>query len=148
MRRRLAVLLLLGAVGCGKRPEVAPQTPNQTLAQFMDAVKAKDLARMGTLFGSDQGPMANRMKPEDLNKRLTVVQIYLAHDGYRIVDGPQPKSGSTTVIVYHLELQRRTCVIAAPIDLMKGKDGGWFVNDIHLESLPNPARSCGAGSGT
>jgi len=112
----------------------------------MDAVKANDLQRMGTLWGNDRGPVANRMKPADLNKFLTVMQIYLAHEGYRVIDGPLPKPGDDNGRIYHLELQRKGCNIATPIELVRGRSGGWFVYDVHLESLPNPARTCQPGS--
>src|SRR2546425_10389311 len=62
----------------------APQSPQQALEQFMTAVKAKDLDRMGDLWGSERGPAASWMKPDDLKKRLTVFQIYLNHVGYRV----------------------------------------------------------------
>jgi len=148
--RRLALLVALGGLGCGSRPQaVTPQSPNQTLAQFMDAVKAHDLKGMGALWGNERGPVADRMKPADLNKVLTVIQIYLAHEGYRVIDGPLPKVGQDNALTYHLELERKGCHIATPIELLRGKSGTWFVYDVHLETLPNPARGCqypGAGT--
>src|SRR5439155_901828 len=57
VRPRLAVLVALGALACGSPgpDKVAPQSPQQTLTQFMSAVKANDISRMGTLWGSDRG---------------------------------------------------------------------------------------------
>ena len=71
MRPRPAVLVALGLLACaGGGPQTpAPQSPQQALEQFMTAVKAKDLDRMGDLWGSERGPAASWMKPDDLNKR-------------------------------------------------------------------------------
>src|SRR5690349_21892876 len=109
VRPRLAVLVALGALACGGHPsKVAPQSPQQTLAQFMSAVKANDLSRMGTLWGSDRGPAADWMKGDELKERLTVIQKYLAHAGYRVVEGPLRAPGHDDTQTFRVEVQRAT----------------------------------------
>src|SRR5437870_12603935 len=90
VRPRLAVLVALGALACGSPgpDKVAPQSPQQTLTQFMSAVKANDISRMGTLRGLDRGPAAGRMKSEEVRESLRVIQKYVYHAGYRLVEGP------------------------------------------------------------
>ncbi|HYK82220.1 MAG TPA: hypothetical protein VEU55_03680 [Gemmatimonadales bacterium] len=146
MRPRLAVLVALGALGCGggtgPRPP-APQSPQQALAEFMAAVKANDLDRMGNLWGSERGPASGYMKPEDLHHRLTVFQIYLNHVGYRVLEGPMPVPGQEKLQRFRIELQRpNSCTVVFPIDLVHAKSGGWLVAAVDLASLPNPARGC------
>src|SRR5258705_13443586 len=85
VRPRLTVLVALGCLACGGGAgpgKLAPQSPQETLAQFMLAVKANDLERMRTLWGSERGVASDRMKSTDVNQRLTVLQIYLNHAGY------------------------------------------------------------------
>src|SRR5438445_10078989 len=57
VRPRLTVLVALGCLACGGADpgKLAPQSPQETLAQFMSAVKANDLERMRTLWGSERG---------------------------------------------------------------------------------------------
>src|SRR5213079_1762424 len=89
----LTVLVALASLACGGGAapgKLAPQSPQETLAQFMSAVKGNDLERMRTLWGNERGLAADRMKNTDLNQRLTVLQIYLNHVGYRVVEGPLP----------------------------------------------------------
>src|SRR6266700_2074666 len=95
VRPRPAVLVALGLLACaGGGPQTpAPPSPQQALEQFMTAVKARDLDRMGDLWGSERGPAASWMKPDDLKKRLTVFQIYLNHVGYRVLEGPTAVTG-------------------------------------------------------
>lgn len=145
--RRLALLALVAGVGCGGgRPpaEAAPQSVTASLAEFMAAVKANDLTRMGALWGTERGPATGWMKEDQLRMRLTVIQRYLMHAGYRVVEGPlsPPGAGSTKSTV-RIELQRPRCNVVLPIDLVRTRGGGWLVYDVHLESAGNPAAACG-----
>jgi hypothetical protein len=143
--RRLAVLVALGSLGCGSRPQrsaPAPQSMNDTVAQFLAAVKANDLHRMGTLWGTERGPAAGWMKPKELEMRLTVIQRYLVYDGYRILEGPLPIPGHDDQRTFRVELQRQQCNVVASLDVRRTGSGGWVVSDPHLESLSNPAASC------
>jgi len=148
--RRLAVLAALGGLGCGSRPAAtAPQSMNQVVEQFLGAVKAKDVQRIGELWGDQRGSAAEHMKPEVLRKRTTVLQIYLANNGFRIVEGPLPIIGHDDRRTFRVELQRERCNVVTPIDVVRTGRGGWLIYDVHLESLPNPAVGCGGpGSGT
>ncbi len=123
-----------------------PQSMNDALAQFFTAVKANDLAHMGHLWGTERGPAADWMKPDELKERLTVIQKYLAHVGYRVVEGPLPVPGRDNRRAYRVELQRERCNVVLPIDLVRSKHGGWLVYDVHLESAGNPAAPCPAKS--
>jgi len=146
VRPRLTVLVALGTLACGGGPgpgKPVPQSPQETLAQFMSAVKANDLSRMGTLWGSDRGPAADWMKGNELKERLTVIQKYLAHAGYRVVEGPLREPGHDDTQTFRVEVQRVTaCTFVAPMDLVRTKGGGWVVNDVHLGSLPTPGGTC------
>jgi len=115
---------------------------NDTVAQFLAAVKAADLARMGRLWGTERGPAADWMNPDELKKRLTVIQKYLAYDGYRVIEGPLAVAGHDNERTYRVELQRPGCNVAQPLDLIRTKNGGWLLFDVHLESLSNPAAGC------
>jgi hypothetical protein len=144
VRPRPAVLVALSLLACGGGPQTpAPQSPQQTLAAFMAAVKANDLDRMGTLWGSERGPAASWMKADDLKKRLTVFQIYLNHVGYRVLEGPTPVAGQDRLQQFRVELQRaNTCTVVFPIQLVRAHSGAWLVNAVDLASLPNPADTC------
>jgi hypothetical protein len=123
---------------------------NEAVTQFLDAVKVKDLDRMGRLWGDERGPAASYMKADVLKKRVSVLQIYLAHDRYRVLEGPQPVPGKENERTYRVELQRRECNVTTSLDIVRVKNGGWLVYDVHLESLDNPASACkpkGQGTG-
>ena len=146
MRPRLTVLVALGALACGGGAgpgKPLPQSLQATLAAFMTAVKANDVQRMGELWGSDRGPASTWMKGEELKERLTVMQKYLDHTGYRVIDGPKFEAGHENLQTFHVEISRANgCTVLFPVDLMRSKGGGWVVNDVHLANISTPGSTC------
>jgi len=140
------VLLALGSLACGgggSHQTPAPESLSETLAQFLSAVQASDFHQMGALWGTERGPATDWMKAEDLRQRLTVIQKYLNHVGYRVVDGPSAVPGNENERNFHVEIQRPTgCKVVLPIDLVHVKSGGWLVHDVHLDVAGSPVASC------
>jgi hypothetical protein len=149
--RRLAVYVLLVTLACGhaRTAGPAPTSINDALALFLNAVKANDLTMMGKVWGTERGAAVTWMKAHELTDRLTIIQKYLNHNGYRIVDGPSGDPRTPDRQTFHVELQRQTCNVVVPIDLVRTHAGGWIVKDPHLEAAGNPVRPCsGQGPGT
>jgi hypothetical protein len=154
--RRFALLLVLGAAACGgaQRPTPpAPQSLTETLSQFLAAVKGNDITKMGNLWGTERGAASGWMDPTVMSQRLTVIQKYLAHSGYRILEGPIPATARggegirnapspENLRTFRIELQREQCNRVVPIDLVRTRTGGWLVWDVHLESAGNPRSGC------
>jgi hypothetical protein len=112
----------------------------------MAAVRANDLGRMGALWGSARGPASQWMNADVLHKRLSVIQRYLMHVGYRVVEGPvAPPGGDPQRRSFRIELQRQGCNAVLPVDLVRARGGVWLVSDVHLESAGNPAARCAPG---
>jgi len=88
------------------------------------------------------------MKPQELRMRLTVIQKYLDHVGYRVIEGPLVAPGNANVRSYRIELQRQNCNHVQPLDFIHTRSGGWLVYDVHLESSGNPAAPCQPTAGT
>src|SRR2546425_10259707 len=88
VRPRLTVLVALGCLACGGADpgELAPQAPQETLAQFMSAVQANDLERVRTPLGSEPGPASRHLRSTDVNQALAALQTYWNHVGCRRVE--------------------------------------------------------------
>jgi len=147
VKRRLALTLLLlaGSTACGKNPGAGapvPQSMNESVKQFLAAVKANDLSRMGQLWGTERGPAADNMNPGVLQQRVTVIQKYLAHTGYVILEGPLLVPGRDELRTFRVEIQRTNCNQVLPIDVVRTRSGGWLVYDVHLESAGSPGGRC------
>jgi hypothetical protein len=121
---------------------------NESVGQFLGAVKANDLRRMGQLWGTERGPAAQSMNAEVLRQRLTVIQKYLDHTGYRIIEGPLVVPGNSELRTFRVELQRTNCNQVIPIDVVRTRSGGWLVYDVHLETATPNVRCQPAGTGT
>jgi hypothetical protein len=151
LTRRLVPYLLAVLAACGGNPAPAtpsPAAPADALAGFLDAVRQNDLSRMGQLWGSERGPAAGWMDPEELNKRVAVMQKYLAHSGYRVVEGPMPIPGESRRMSFRVELRRDDCVHVQAMDVVRVDRGGWVVQDVHLGEARSPVQACPSGTGT
>ncbi len=147
MKRRVAIALLLfaGSIACGKNPGAGtpvPQSVNESVRQFLLAVRANDLKRMGQLWGTERGPASDNMNPGVLQQRVTVIQKYLDHTGYLILEGPLLVPGHDELRTFRVELQRTKCNQVMPIDVVRTRSGGWLVYDVHLESANSPGGRC------
>jgi len=139
------LLLFAGSIACGKNPGAGtpvPQSMNESVRQFLLAVKANDLKRMGQLWGTERGPAADNMNPGVLQQRVTVIQKYLDHTGYLILEGPLLVPGRDELRTFRVELQRTKCNQVMPIDVVRTRSGGWLVYDVHLESANSPGARC------
>lgn len=144
-------LLLAGMAACSHNAgpgTPVPQSMNESVTQFLAAVKANDLKRMGELWGTERGPASQSMNPEELRRRITVIQKYLDHTGYRVIEGPLLVAGRDELRTYRVELQRANCNQVLPIDVVRTRSGGWLVYDVHLEAATPNSRCQPAGTGT
>jgi hypothetical protein len=141
--RRLTVFLTVLGIACGghRTQAPAPATMNDALMQFLDAVQAQDIQRMGRLWGTTRGPAADWMQDSVVAMRMTVVQRYLSANGYRIVEGPLPVTGGSERRMFRVELQRQ-CPHVQPIEVVQVRRGGWLVYDVHLESAGGAGAPC------
>ena len=151
MTKRLVALFALAGLACGgggRTATPAPADPNAALAAFLVAVKGNNLERMGATWGTERGPAVEWMEPSELNKRLVVIQRYLAHSSSRVVEGPKAVPGRTDQRTFRVELTRQQCVRVLPVDLVRVRSGGWVVSDVHLEQAGRAVGPCAdAGTG-
>jgi hypothetical protein len=136
--RILMALLGVAILACGGHrasqiPE--PDTPNAALGQFLSAIKDHNRQRVAELWGNKKGSVHSRgqLPPAYEDSLIQVFEVYLQHDGYRIIDGPVPVIGIPDVVTYHVELQLPNCNRVQPLDLVHTNQGGWLVVNVHLE---------------
>jgi hypothetical protein len=121
----------------------APSDPEGTVRAFMNAVSANSTYAMGELWGGRRGPARTYMAPDEVERRLTVVRIYLEHNEYEILPpGAQPGNEDDQRIV-RVQISRRGCRPVVPVTLTRYGDT-WLVSNVDLAAAGNPARSCPA----
>jgi hypothetical protein len=142
--RWLLVALVAGGVACssaGGAPQ--PANPEATVISFLSAVRGQDMSAMQRLWGSSSGLAADRMDNQELERRLTVIRIWLEHEEYTIVPRPadmlvQAESGEQVVFV---RLTRKGCTPVVPFTMAPYR-GIWLVRNIDLEAAGNPEIRC------
>ena len=144
--RLISSIALLGTIltvqGCssggGSMP--APSDPEGTVRAFMNAVNANSIYAMGELWGGRRGPARTYMPPEEVERRLTVMRIYLEHEEYEILPpGAMPANEDDQRIV-RMQITRRGCQPVIPVTLTRFGDG-WLVSNVDLAAAGNPART-------
>jgi hypothetical protein len=111
------------------------------MRDFMKAAADSNLARMGQLWGTSKGPAAETHIPEDYERRLVVLQLYLRADSAKVVSdlsipGDNNKR-QLTVAIY-----RKGCMKQVPGMMIRLSNKGWIVNDVDLATAGNPMRPC------
>lgn len=136
-----AVLLVAACGGAAATPEVHPaNTAPGAVQAFMKAVADSNLAGMASLWGTAAGPAGRTKQPPDYERRIVVMQSYLAHDDFRIAgDAPE---GSDSRHALQVQIRRGACTWTVPFATIRLADGTWIVNQIDLTQAGNPARPC------
>ncbi len=145
-RSLILVILSASVISCSKSgttTQPLPSDPDAAVVSFLSAVRAEDIDAMGRLWGTDDGPAADWMDGAELERRLTVMRIYLQHEEYAVVAGARDptvrlRQGERLVSV---RITRNGCTPVVPFTVTPYRDG-WLVRDVKLEAAGNPARSC------
>lgn len=138
----LAAALLLAA-GCGGgRPAPAPSdasagglAPALVVERFLQAANHKDLATMARLFGTRDGPVAERDPQSEVEQRMYTLASILRHDDYalegeRLVPG---RTGEAIQIVVRMRFGNRQ--VPVPFTLVRTARRGWLVEQIDVEAI-------------
>ena len=99
---------------------------------------------MAQLWGSSAGLASDRLDTQTLQRRLTVIRVYLEHEEYSVVPRPNEagliETESNERVVY-VRLTRKGCNPVVPFTLSP-YGGGWLIRNIDLTAAGNPARRC------
>jgi hypothetical protein len=145
----LATVLTVAA--CTSQPVTdvpTPSSPEAAVRQFMVGVEQRNMPVMGALWGTaDRGPASGWMNPEELERRLAVMGVYLANDAYEVL--PPAFEPLPTVQQRHVQVRitRAGCEHTVPFTLVQYGDG-WVISAIDIAAAGNPQRTCENVPGT
>ncbi len=148
---RLQKVVLALATGCvvllpNRLVAQAEPTPEAAVTAFMKAVTDSNLARMTQLWGTSDGSAASTRKPADFQKRVYIMYAFLKGGTYKVsATEPNPAEKDRRYMI--LEFSRGDCNKLVPITAVKTKKEGWVVNDLDLNQVGVPGRSCTGGAG-
>jgi hypothetical protein len=114
-----------------------PIASSLVIEQFLRAVNARDLASMGRLFGTADGPIGKRDPVQNVETRMYTLATIMKHDDYKIESAeivPGRGEDATRVMVRMTIAQR---IYRVPFTLVHSKGDVWLVEQIGIEEITN-----------
>jgi len=140
--RPIPILLLSAACAGGNAGPAVSSSPEATVKAFLAAARDTNVTLMANYWGGPSGPASQTRQPPDYEKRVRIMQVYLANDSVRVsslgtVDG-HPEQAMVTVLIF-----RGKCRNSVPFVAGKWKNL-WLIQNVDLSSAGNPAKQCDA----
>jgi hypothetical protein len=161
--KRILPLLLVSALAvsaCATRTVSGPPAlavgPQLSVERFLQAANTRDLASMGRLFGTVDGPLGDTggtfkcafkkigswfggescLKRTDVELRMEAIASVLTHDDYVITRQEQVagRLGPATRVLVDLTVEG-TAVPAVPFVVVRSSDGDWLVEQVDLQKV-------------
>jgi hypothetical protein len=102
------------------------------VSQFLNAVRARDLQAMSTVFGTSSGPARDTMDRTELEKREVILACYFNNDSYRVINEESGQGGHREVQV---ELHKGQLVRRTKFYVIKGPGGRWYVDNMDIAAV-------------
>lgn len=114
-------------------------TPAEALQRFLDAIKRQDIQATQLVWGTNRGSVLESDIPRvEQEKRIIIMQCYLAHDSYRVLnDAP----GEDNRRIFQVELTNRNRQRATSFTVIRGPRDRWYVETAALEPVAEFCRT-------
>ena len=143
----ISVSLLLGLACHPSASGVDPAPAAEaTLNAFLRAASDSNLAVMADNWGTSRGSAGATHVPPDYQKRIVIIQVYLAGYRHRILTN-EPSQQSSNQRELQVELSKPGCLKVIPFTLVRS-GRRWLVFQFDLERIGNPAKSCEVADST
>jgi hypothetical protein len=118
-------------------------TPKAAVEGFLSAVRAQDLQAMAGIWGTQKGPARDVVEREQLEKRELIMQCYLTHDKFAILNDVtiNPEQHELEVSLTKGAVTRQTKFTA-----VQGPSQRWYVQTADLEPVRDLCSSPPSGS--
>jgi len=110
-------------------PLPGASTPRAAVDGFLDAVKAQDLQAMSIVWGNTKGPARDAFGRDELEKRELIMQCYLLHDSYRVVNEAPGAAGRR---LFRVSLTKGKLTRETKVTTIQGPSARWYVEDVDL----------------
>ena len=116
-------------------PALGGLAPALVVERFLQAANRSDLATMARLFGTRDGPVAERDPRAEVEQRMYALASILRHDDYalqgeRLVPG---RTGEAVQIVVRMRIGSRQ--VPVPFTVVRTERRGWLVEQIDIEAI-------------
>jgi len=136
----LLVVAACAGSSAGTGSPVANRSPETTVGAFLAAARDTNLTLMANYWGGDAGPAAISKKPADYEKRIRVMQKYLASDSAKLVTLGSV-DGQPDQVMVTMRLFVGNCRNNVPFVVGRWKDQ-YIVRSVDVTMAGNPGRPC------
>jgi len=136
----LLVAACAGGSGGANGSPMSNRSPETTVTAFLAAARDTNLTLMATYWGGSSGPAATTKQPPDYEKRIRVMQKYLATDSAR-VGSLGSVDGHPDQIMVTMRMFVGRCQNSVPFIVAKWKDQ-YLVQNVDVTMAATPGRPC------
>lgn len=139
--RVLLAAFTIALMACGGKPGPVNVDPGPAAAfdQFMRAVADSNLNRMADLWGATGGPASETNKPNDYQRRLTIMWAYLRGSTGRVVAEVERTTDRSVLAV---DMSRANCTRRLSVTMVRTGKQQWLVNALDLAQMGAPGAPC------
>ena len=138
--RLLVMVAAILAAGCASGARApgglagAP-APIAAIEQFLQHAAGRDYASMGWVFGTAEGPIAQRDPLPEVEQRMYVLADVLAHDGFVIAGGSAVPGRTGSAMTFDVTLRRGGRTFQVPFTAVRGPSDRWYVEQFAVEAI-------------
>ncbi|MGQ0560941.1 MAG: hypothetical protein ACT443_03595 [Gemmatimonadota bacterium] len=135
-----ALACALVVTACVKREVITTGAigPSLLVEQFMRAANTKDLDAMARLFGTIDGPVADRWPKAEVEKRMFLIATELQHEDFKVASEQMVPGRSDVATRLIVDLKKSGRTYNVPFTLVRYKDNSWLVEQIGIEVITAP----------
>ncbi|MFN2399656.1 MAG: hypothetical protein ABR543_13615 [Gemmatimonadaceae bacterium] len=121
----------------GSGGDTGGASPRAAVERFLGAVKAQDLQAIAVVWGTDKGPARDRDDRENVEKAAFIMQCYLGHEQFRIVNEATQADGKH---VFRVALTKGSETRETNFYTVQGPNEKWYVEQADLEPVKDLRR--------
>jgi hypothetical protein len=155
VKQLLTLALAGGLAACASSPQSAEPTPAGGAPQpvsgqagatspraavewFLETIERQDIQATALIWGTNKGAARDQMTREYQEKAIIIMQCYLAHDRYTILnDSP----GENEKRIFQVQLTNGSRTAQTPFVAVEGPNDRWYVESAELEPVKEFCRN-------
>jgi hypothetical protein len=113
--------------------------PSLVVEQFMRAVNSdpKDLNTMARLFGTKEGPVAERDPKGSVEQRMFAIGKVLEHEDYEIARENIVPGRTAEAIQLMVRVTKNQQKLMVPFTMVRYKENSWLIEAIGIDVITN-----------
>ena len=112
--------------------------PSLVVDQFLRAANSKDIARMGQLFGTKDGPISGRDSREQVEQRMFALAAILEHEDFEIQAEQMVPGRTAEATLLTVKLTKEKKAYTVPFTLVRYKSSSWLVEQVGIDVITAP----------